>query len=263
MDILESAMLSLPPALLAVACATVALLAAHIISLSARPVTIRWALGALLFWLAGARLWAWLSQGTSLPATSWPGHLWSTGVAPAGGLIALLAWTLWYCRQRPVLRQRLCILVMVASGLWWGLEQWREGLQTSLPAALPTLTFESLEGHSVTPANDDLPRYFLLWRSDCHSCRQWLQRLAEWPVKQRPALALVNQGEPLLSVIRYLDQHPDQQLGLEDAALLLDPRQRLLALTGSHHLPALLYVAADNTLIRVHDLSAIMVPDSP
>ncbi len=263
MDILESAMMLLSPAHLAVACATMTLLAAHVISPSSRITTIRWALGALVFWLAGAGLWTGLFQHTTLHDPSWPGPLWRIQYGAAGGLIALLIWTLWYCRQRPVLRQRLCILVMLTSGIWWGLEQWRSGLKTPLPAALPALTLESLEGHSITLAHDNLPRHVLLWRSDCRPCRQWLQQLAELPVEQRPTLTLINQGEPLLSVIRYLDQHPDQQLGLADTSLLLDPRQRLLALTGHQHLPVLLYVAPDRTLRRVDDPSAITVAVSP
>ncbi|REC93930.1 hypothetical protein C8D72_2293 [Kushneria indalinina DSM 14324] len=251
-------MISLSPVQLAVACATMTLLAAHVISPAARTTTTCWALGALVFWLTGASLWTWLFQDTTLRHPVWSGHLWSTGVAPAGGLIALLVWTLWYCRQRPTLRQRLCLLIMITNGLWWGLEQYRSGLQTPLPDTLAALTLKSLEGRSITPAHDAPARHLLLWRSDCTPCRQWLQKLADLPAGQRPELALVNQGEPLLSVIRYLDQHPDHQLELEDTALLLDPRQHLLALTGSRRLPVLLQVGPDSALRRVDDLPALI-----
>lgn len=256
MDLLDSATLFLSPAPLAVACATVTLLTAHLISPSARATTTAWALGALICWPIGAALWAWLAGNWS-PELSWQAQLRQTRFDPAGGLIALLAWTLWFCRQRPELRNRLCLLLMMASGLWWGLEQWRSDLQSPLPVTLPAMTLESLEGHSVTPARTESAHYLLLWRSDCSLCRQWLQRLAEQPAEHRPDLTLVNQGEPLLVVLRYLDQHPDQRLDLEDASLLLDARQHLLALIRHEHLPVLLHVAPDNTLARVHDLSVI------
>lgn len=251
----ESLLLS--PIPLAVTCTTVTLLTAHLISPWARAITTRWALGALAFWSIGVALFGWLAaaEGFRMPWSALYGH---PGPASAGGLIILLAWTLWYCRRHPGLRRRLCLLIMMASGLWWGLEQWRMSLTPPLPAILPALSFESLEGRSVTPADKASQRYLLLWRSDCSVCRQWLQRLAEQPIEHPSELILVNQGESLLSAIRYLDQHPDQRLELEDTSLLLDPRQHLLALTGQRHLPVLLQVAPDNTLTRIHDLSAIL-----
>ncbi|WP_456268289.1 hypothetical protein M1D97_13700 [Kushneria sp. AK178] len=259
MGLLDSIGLLSSPVPLAVACATVTLLAAHRFGPAPRPVMTRWALGALLFWSAGAGLAAWYLQGMPFHAP-WPGPVWHAGMAPAAGLIALLIWTLWHCRRHPALRRRLCALIMITSGLWWGLEQWRSTLQAPLPDALPPLAFESLEGRSVIPAHDDNSRYLLLWRSDCRACRRWLQQLAQRPADQRPAMVLVNQGETLLSVIRYLDQHPDQQLGLKDTALLMDPRQRLLALTHQRHLPVLLHVAADGALTLRHELSAPAAP---
>ncbi|ART63641.1 TlpA family protein disulfide reductase [Kushneria marisflavi] len=255
MDLPERILLS--PIPLAVACATATLLTAHLISPSTRATTTRWALGALVFWAVGAALLPWFG-GPGAFRVPWPARLGYLELAPAGGLIALLAWTLWYCRQRSGLRRRLCLVIMVSSGLWWGLEQWRTTLAPPLPDTLPTLSLESLEGRSVTPANETSNRYLLLWRSDCSTCRQWLQRLAEQPIGQQGELILVNQGESLLSAIRYLDQHPDQRLELEDTALLMDPRQHLLALTGQRHLPVLLHVAPDNTLTRISNLSTIM-----
>ncbi|ARS52056.1 hypothetical protein [Kushneria konosiri] len=255
----ESILLS--PIPLAVVCATVTLLTAHLISPRARAITTRWALGALALWPIGAALFGWLAAPEDF-RMSWSALYGYTDTASAGGLIILLAWTLWYCRRHSGLRRRLCLLVMMTSGLWWGLEQWRMTLTPSLPASLPALSFESLEGRSVTPADEASQRYLLLWRTDCSVCRQWLQRLAERPIGRSPELILVNQGESLLSAIRYLDQHPDQRLELEDTSLLLDPRQHLLALTGQRHLPVLLQVAPDNTLRRASSLSALMA-DTP
>ncbi|WP_445620751.1 hypothetical protein ACUN8C_02515 [Kushneria sp. Sum13] len=256
MDLPDSAMFFLSPAPLAVACATITLLTAHLVSPSARATTTFWALGALVCWPTGAALWAWLAGSGSLER-SWQAQLWQAGFAPAGGLLALLVWTLWSCRRRPALQGKLCLVLMMASGLWWGLEQWRTALPTPLAGSLPAVTLESLEGRPVTPDRTASAHYLLLWRSDCRPCRQWLQRLAEQPAGRRPELTLVNQGEPLLAVLRYLDQHPDQRLGLEDTSLLLDPGQRLLALTGHRRLPVLLHVAPDNTLTRAHDLSVM------
>lgn len=127
------------------------------------------------------------------------------------------------------------------------------------PACHPARAEFRIPGGSVgNPARQSFATLSPLWRSDCSVCRQWLQRLAEQPIEHPPELILVNQGESLLSAIRYLDQHPDQRLELEDTSLLLDPRQHLLALTGQRHLPVLLQVAPDNTLTRIHDLSAIL-----
>lgn len=265
MTVLDDTLWLASPAPLAVACATLTLLGAHAVSPTARIVTIRWALGALALWLIGAALPGWWLQGVPLFRSF---HEAGILFASAGGFIALLVWTLWYCRRRPALRRRLCVLVMVAGGLWWGLEQWRLSLAPALPDTLPALTLESLEGRSVTLAKGSDAKdsrtqvseghYFLLWRSDCHACRQWLQQLSGQPLEHRDATMLVNQGESLLSVVRYLDHHPDQQLGLADTALLLDPRQRLLAASGGTRLPVLLHRALDGTLTRLQDPSILI-----
>ncbi|MFC0336672.1 hypothetical protein SAMN05421848_0739 [Kushneria avicenniae] len=270
MTVLDDTTWLTSPAPLAVICATLALLGAHAINPTARIVMVRWALGALAFWLLGAALpGSWLREGPPF----WSLHEAENLLSPAGGLIALLVWTLWYCRRRPELRQRLCALVMVAGGLWWGLEQWRLSLPSALSETLPMLTLESLEGRSVTlirdseaknrKTQDNEVRYFLLWRSDCNACRQWLQQLAEQPLEHQDAMILVNQGESLLSVVRYLDHHPDQQLGLADTALLLDPQQRLLAASGGTRLPVLLHRAPDGTVTRLWSPSVLIASSLP
>lgn len=235
---------------LAIICAIAAMLLVHRLAGADRTMTLRWACGALLVWGTGARLWSWLHDGGSWQNVSDLLHFWTPGYAASGGLTVLLLWTLWFWRKTPRAQQRTMAIIMVISGLWWGLEHWRLRALTSPLPALPAMTLDSLQGQPVplisqTHTSDVL----ILWRSDCLPCRELLRQLAEHPPHEEVSLILINQGESLLTATRYLDQarhlhQPSslQTLGLEEDHLLLDPRQRLQALAGSAELPIVLRV---------------------
>lgn len=96
------------------------------------------------------------------------------------------------------------------------------------------LTLESLAGTDVDAARA-LADGALLWRSDCAPCRERVTRLAARPESPSAPRYLINQGESLLRVIRYLDdRHPGR---FDDTRVLLDPRQHFLALAGEPPLP--------------------------
>ncbi|MFC0268969.1 hypothetical protein [Kushneria aurantia] len=84
----------------------------------------------------------------------------------------------------------------------------------------------------------EVPAPLVLWRSDCQACRARLSQLAELPDEERRQWRLVNQGEALLTVQRYVDNtHPNR---FADRQILLDPRQRLWAQSGEPSLPTII-----------------------
>lgn len=71
--------------------------------------------------------------------------------------------------------------------------------------------------------------------------------LAEADKREDVSIVIVNQGETLLTAVRYLD---DQ--GLEFNQALLDPEQRLMVAVESPGLPTSLLFDADGQLIKRH-----------
>lgn len=238
-----------------------ALIGLHLLHPGSRPHIRRWALGAAL--IAGAAtLLVSLLAPSGFQATDFQGRFFQEaffqGIEPSmagllGPLLALLVLSVLSvlikrCPSAPFEpppQKRSTALCPSAATLWlsallaWGLET-----QTSAPAfkpdshpvALPVekLTLESLTGTPVEAATA-MSEGALLWRSDCALCRARLKALAEQPDDPQAPRYLANQGESLLRVARYLDEHHPGHF--DDKRILLDPRQHLLTLEGEPPLP--------------------------
>lgn len=209
----------------------------------------RWFNGLLLAALLGARLGYVLLHADSYRAAPLDAFkLWQPGYLPLAGLLAGAAWTSWSLRRRP--RQAVTAqgLLIVAAGLWAGLMAWQPLASEATLQRLPTITLDALDGDRVALAElADKPLLINLWASGCPACRRELALLAEAAQRGDVRVVTVNQGESLLEVARYLDR---QALYLP--LTLLDPRQRLTALSQAPGLPTTLFYSADGRLLTRH-----------
>ncbi|MDW5376158.1 TlpA disulfide reductase family protein [Halomonas sp. HP20-15] len=209
----------------------------------------RWLNGLWVACLLGARLGYVLLHADSYRAAPLDVFkLWQPGYLPLTGWLAGTAWTLWSLRHQP--RQAFVAqgLLMAATGLWLGLMAWQPLGHDAAPQRLPEMTLEDLDGNRVRlSALGGEPLLVNLWASTCPACRRELPLLAEAAQRGDVRVVTINQGESLLEVARYLDQQ-----GLDRPATLLDPHQRLIALSQAPGLPTTLYYAADGTLLISH-----------
>lgn len=136
--------------------------------------------------------------------------------------------------RRPTGLPPLGTTLWLATLLAWGLELSEEGRVYRIAPPPDDLTLENLAGTPVE-ASAPMSAGALLWRSDCARCRAHLQALAARPEDRTAPDYLINQGESLLRVIRYLDRHHPGRF--DDARVLLDPRQHFLTLAGEPPLP--------------------------
>lgn len=209
----------------------------------------RWFNGLLLAALLGARLgYVLLHADSYLAAPLDTLKLWQPGYLPLAGWLAGAAWTLWSLRHWP--RQAFAAqgLLIAAAGLWLGLTAWQPLASGLAPQRLPAISLDALDGNPVALAElTGKPLLINLWASDCAACRRELPLLAEAARRDDVRVATINQGESLLEVARYLDQQ-----GLDLPLTLLDPHQRLMALSHAPGLPMTLYFDTRGTLIDHH-----------
>lgn len=159
----------------------------------------------------------------------------------AAGALTLLA--LW---RGPDRLKALGALTAIAA-VWFALTQAISGSQTKpFPE---NLTVTRLTGQPL--ALDTLrgkPFVLNLWATWCPPCRREMPMLIE-TAADRPGtpILLVNQGEPVSTVIRYLHR---EQLGAQ--AIMLDPQSRLSQTLRINAYPVTLFVDASGTIRDIH-----------
>lgn len=209
----------------------------------------RWFNGLLLAWLVGARLGHVLSHLESYLDTPLDIiKLWQPGYSPVWGLLAAAAWSAWVLRKRLLTLISAKLLLAGSFALWFGLMLWNPLGSAQTLQQLPQLTLENLDGQSVKL--DELRGQTVLlnlWATWCPPCLREMPLLAEADARDDVTVVVVNQGEDLLAVVRYLDEQ-----GLEFSHALLDPRQRLMVMTESPGLPTSLLFDADGRLLERH-----------
>lgn len=241
--------------------AALALLLASLLVLR-RPLAgrARWFNGVLLSWLLGARIGHVLSHaGIYLDAPLDVLKLWQPGYSAAWGLLAAAAWTAWSLRER-LARLIAGEAILAASfAVWLGLMTWNPLAGDASLETLPALTLENLDGQPVALTDLRGERVVLnLWATWCPPCRREMPLLAEADAQGGVRVVIVNQGESLLAVRRYLDA---QGLTFEQA--LLDPEQRLMVAAQAPGLPASLLFDAQGRLVERHvgELSRAQLDD--
>lgn len=240
--------LSLPPAHLYAACVAVALLAlGHLVRLPP-PRRRLWLTGALLGALLGARLADIALHGGAYREAPLEAVMrWQSGYHPLGALLGAGAWTLGCLRRLPPrYLTRASGVLATCAALWWGLNAWHPLAGEPPPSHLPPLSLNALDGDAISleALSTSSPLIVVLWRSDCHACRQALARANA--VADQVRVITVNEGQSLLQAARFLDA---QDMGF--ARNLQDPEQRLQAYFGMPELPLAVYLDAHGRLRNI------------
>ncbi|WP_227370315.1 TlpA family protein disulfide reductase [Halomonas sp. M20] len=208
-----------------------------------------WFNGLLLSWLIGARLGYVLTHADSyLAAPLDILKLWQPGYSTIWGLLAGAAFSAWKLRQRMTTLIKAEALLVASVALWLGLMAWNPlGHQAGL-SELPDITLEDIEGNQVNLSTlQGKPLVLNLWATWCPPCRREMPLLAEADKHEDVSIVIVNQGETLLTAVRYLDGE-----GLDFNQALLDPEQRLMVAVESPGLPTSLLFDADGELVKRH-----------
>ena len=172
-------------------------------------------------------------------------YLWQGGFSALWGVTAGAA-ALAIAWRGPKPHHGLAVLLVVALG-WFGLEQ---AIAHSQHQPLPErLSVTRLTGQPL--ALDDLrgqPFVLNLWATWCPPCRREMPMMIDVAADMpgTPVL-LINQGEPVSTVIRYLHR---EQLGAQ--AIMLDPQSTISAALGIAAFPATLFIDANGTIRHVH-----------
>ncbi|BBI58963.1 hypothetical protein HSBAA_02690 [Vreelandella sulfidaeris] len=115
---------------------------------------------------------------------------------------------------------------------------------------LPEVTLEDVEGNQVhlpsLAENGDLI-IVNLWATWCPPCLREMPLLEETAQREGISVVVVNQGEDLLPIVRYLDE---QQLEFRYA--LRDPSQQLMALFKAPGLPTTVLFDDQGNTLDVH-----------
>lgn len=245
------------PRLYALACALLLLAGARYVSGLSPTARKRWFSGVVIAWVVAARL-----GHVALNADSYATEplaalkLWQPGYHGAIGLIGALAYSAVTLRHRLAALMRVAVLLLATFGLWLGLTAFSPLGGSDAPQTLPDIILDDLDGNPVAltslAAGDDTPVIVNLWATWCPPCRREMPLLEEFGQRSDVRVVIVNQGEDLLPVVRYLDdQGPDAQ-GLRFETVLRDPQQRLMATFETPGLPTTLLLDARGHVQQRH-----------
>ncbi|PRY64545.1 thiol-disulfide isomerase/thioredoxin [Vreelandella songnenensis] len=244
------------PRLYAIGCALLLWLAARYLLRLPSAARQRWFTGLVIAWLVGARIAHITLHGESYSATPLDTlKLWQPGYHGIGGLLAGLLWSVFALRKHLLALLGSTALLLGASGVWLVLMTVSPLGGTSDISRIPELSLENLEGEEVyLPALVEGSERVVvnLWATWCPPCRREMPLLEEMAGHEGVTVAVINQGEDLLPIVRYLDAE-----GLTFTHALRDPGQQLMALFEAPGLPTtVLFDGQGNTLdIHVGELT--------
>lgn len=240
------------PRLYALLCALVLLAGARYLSRLPHTARTRWFSGVVIAWVVAARLGYVALNADSYavePLTAL--KLWQPGYHGAIGLLGALGYSTVTLRERLPALTRVTVLLFGAFGLWLGLTALSPLGGSNAPSTLPDITLNDLDGNPVALASladsGNTPVVVNLWATWCPPCRREMPLLAELNRRDDVRVVIVNQGEDLLPVVRYLDNQ-----GLNFDTALRDPQQRLMAAFESPGLPTTLLLDARGRVQKRH-----------
>ncbi|HSH47455.1 MAG TPA: TlpA disulfide reductase family protein [Halomonas sp.] len=210
---------------------------------------IRWFSGLILVWLVSARLGHVALNFESYAQSPLDAlRFWLPGFSGGFGLAAALVWSAWTLRDRLGALLGAAGLCITASLMWLALAQLAPFSSPMALRQLPVLGLNNLEGDSVVLSElQDQHLLINLWASWCPPCRREMPLLAELDARDDVTVVVINQGEDLLSVVRYLDDG-----GLAFRHALLDPRQRMMVESAAPGLPTTLLFDSQGRARRQH-----------
>ncbi|SFX38061.1 TlpA disulfide reductase family protein [Marinospirillum alkaliphilum] len=213
------------------------------------PGLARWGwLTLLVAALAGRLIYAAGAPGAYLSAPWTLLYFWQPGYSWWGALLGGLIFTGIYLHRHAPLRKigGLSFAATAATGLL---------VLALLPGtqgkgdAIPDLRVFNLDGEELrlNQLADGRPLVVNLWATWCPPCRREMPMLMDFENDPRVQILLINQGESLLAVERYLD---DQRLRF--TLPLLDPEQNAMRRFEAPGLPATLFYSAEGQLVDRH-----------
>ncbi|WP_027966144.1 TlpA disulfide reductase family protein [Halomonas halocynthiae] len=210
---------------------------------------IRWFSGLLLVWLISARLGHIALHLASYMASPLDVlRFWLPGFEGSAGLLGVLLWSVWSLRDRFRAMLGAAGLCIITSLLWLLLMHIAPFSPAATPRQLPELSLSNLEGDSIALSElQDQHVIINLWASWCPPCRRELPLLAELDTHDDVTVVVINQGEDLLPVVRYLD---NQRLNFRYA--LLDPRQRMAVASAAPGPPTTLLLNRHGRITHRH-----------
>lgn len=244
------------PRLYALVCALLLLAGARYFSGLPRAQRKRWFSGVVIAWVISARLGYVALNANSYTAEPLAAFkLWQPGYHGAIGLAAALGVSAVMLRHRLNALVRIAIMLLCAFGLWLGLAALSPLGGHNALHTLPDITLDDLDGNPVALASlaesVDTPVIVNLWATWCPPCRREMPLLAEFQQRNDVRVVIVNQGEDLLPVVRYLDTLAHDQGPSFDTALR-DPQQRLMAAFEAPGLPTTLLLDAHGRVQKRH-----------
>lgn len=175
-------------------------------------------------------------------------YFWQPGYSWWGALLGGLIFTLVYLQRHTALRR-------AGAGIFAATAMLSLLVLVLLPApqgkgdAIPDLRIFNLDGQELrlNELADGRPLVINLWATWCPPCRREMPMLMDFEGDYRVQILLINQGESLLAVERYLT---DQQLTF--TLPLIDPEQNAMNHFAAPGLPATLFYSAEGQLVDRH-----------
>lgn len=197
----------------------------------------RWFSGLILVWLISARLGHVTLNPDSYAASPLDAlRFWLPGFNVGCGLSGALLWSAWTLRGHLLTLTASAGLCVLTTLMWLTLAYFAPFSSRMAMPQLPELALSDLDGNSVVLSElEDRHLIVNLWTSGCLPCQRLMPLLASLDARDDITVVVINQGEDLLPVVRYLDS---ERLGFRHA--LLDPRQRMTVATAARGLPATL-----------------------
>jgi thiol-disulfide isomerase/thioredoxin len=201
--------------------------------------------GAILAGLIIARLIHVILNADSYQQEPWSIlAIWQGGFHLPAGLAGSIGYILLKSRA-----SRTGVLLGAASLLLWSLcLMAQHALQPRERPLPPGLSVTSLTGTRLELDNLSQEAFVInLWASWCGPCRRELKRIDEVGSQSRLAVIMINQGEDVETVRRFLVRE-----GLSTDRIFLDPASSLSSTLGSSALPVTLFIAPGGIIRKVH-----------
>jgi thiol-disulfide isomerase/thioredoxin len=237
------------PRLYAIGCALLLLLAAWLLLGLSTGTRVRWFNGLVLAWLVGARLGHVAMNLDAYGAAPLDVlKLWQAGFHGIWGLLAALIWTGWSLREHLLSMIGAMALTIGTSALWLVLVTLAPLGGDMAVRELPDINLENLDGEAVNLQSLRGERVVVnLWATWCPPCLREMPLLAEADSRDGVTVVVVNQGEDLLQVVRYLDE---QTLAFRYP--LLDPGQEMMRIMESPGLPTTVLFNPEGRAVERH-----------
>ena len=222
------------------------LLIAEILTRTKKAKLSNWASDVMIVVLLGSRIGFVLENLSSFAKAPLSAvYFWEGGFSPLWGIIAALAFSIFFFRKENQLLKWAALPSVLALLLWLGMVLVGNSGNKQI-TALPSLVFQDLAAQDIDIGSFvGKPTVVNMWATWCPPCRRELPMLAKRASeKQDYNFVFVDQGESEQTVKQYLE---DNGIVLEH--ILLDPNGQLANHYKSRGLPTTLFLNSKGELV--------------